>query len=135
MQSSFGTPGAGHGGQQSSQVHDSPVDINDDMKAAGMGNGVAAGMAAAAGVGLGIGLPPMNARSSEVILLLNICAYIYFMFFKKGPPSRLVLSHSSGALKESGAKTATAIPVNGEDEDHGHLSDVCLKPHSLYYLH
>ena len=138
IQSSLGSPVAGHGGQQSSHVQDSPVDINDDVKAAaalvGLESsatpGVAAGMSAAAGVGLGIALSSKNATSFEVSSLMkNICAYIYFVCFKKGPPSRLVLSPSTGALKESAARTA---PLNGEDEDHGHMNDVRLK--SLHCL-
>jgi hypothetical protein len=139
MQSSLGSPVAGHGGQQSSHMQDSPVDINDDVKTAaaapvGMESsatpGVAAGMSAAAGVGLGIALSSNNATSFEVSSLMKIiCAYIYFVCFKKGPPSRLVLSPSTGVLKESAARTA---PLNGEDEDHGHMSDVRLK--SLHCL-
>ena len=128
MQSSFGSHGAGYGGQQSG---DSPVNINDDMKAAdpvGKGSGttvgVAAGMSAAAGVGLGIGLSPMNA-SSEVSSLVNICTYMYLLLcFKKGSPSRLLLSP---ALKESATTTVSAVEVNGEDEERGNMSDVRLK--------
>ena len=131
IQSPFG---AGHGVQQSSHLYDSPGDINDDMKAAGpvsVGSnaavGVAAGMSAAAGVGLGIALsPPVEVRAS-----MSIYAYIYCFVFKKGPPSRLLLSPSNGALKESAAEKATAIAVNGEDEDRGHIGDVRCKSHSL----
>lgn len=54
---------------------------------------------------------------------MNICTYIcLFLCFKKGPP-RLLLSSSNTALRESAAKT---VAVNGEDEDRGHMSDVCL---------
>ena len=53
-----------------------------------------------------------------------IYTYIYLLLcFKNGPPSRLL----PPALKESPAKTVSAIAVNGEDEDRGHMSDVCLK--------
>ena len=131
MQSSFGSLGPGYGGQQSGQLHDSPVNINDDMKAAGpvsMGSGtavgVAAGMSAAAGIGLGIALSPTNA-SSEVSSIMNIRTNIYLLLlcFKKGPPSRLLLSP---APKESPAKMVSAIAVNGEDDERGHMSDVRL---------
>ena len=130
MQSSLGSPGAGFGTQQSGYLQESPVNINDDMKAVGpvgMGNGtavgVAAGMSAAAGVGLGIALSP-----SEVSSFMNICTYICLhLCFKKGTPSRLLLSSSNAALKESAAKKAFAIAVNGEDEERGHMSDVRLK--------
>ena len=87
MQSSLGSPGAGYGGQQSGHLQDSPVNINDDMKAAGpvgMGSGtttgIAAGMSAAAGVGLGIALSPMNAPS-EVSSFMNMCTYIFTFVF------------------------------------------------------
>ena len=87
VQSSFGGLGKGYGGQQSDHLQDSPVNINDDMKAAdpvGVGSGtavgVAAGMSAAAGVGLGIALSPMNAPS-EVSSFINICTYIYTFVF------------------------------------------------------
>jgi hypothetical protein len=36
----------------------------------------------------------------------------------------LSLSSSNAALRES---TVKMVAVNGEDEDHGHMSDVCLK--------
>ena len=84
MQSSYGSTGTGYDGQQSGHLQDSPVNINDDMKAGGpvgmgSGAGVAAGMSAAAGVGLGIALSPMNAPS-EVSSFMNIYVlkYIYF---------------------------------------------------------
>ena len=87
VQSSFGSHGAGYGSQQSGHLQDSPVDINDDMKAAGpvgMGSGaaagVAAGMSAAAGVGLGIALSPMNAPS-EVSSFMNVLTYIFTFVF------------------------------------------------------
>ena len=103
-QSSFGSPGAGYGGQQSRHLQDSQVNINDDMKVVRPVSGrrrtavdVAASMSAAAGIGLGI---------------------------KKGPPSTLLLSRT---LKESVAKTVSAVAVNGEDEERGHMSDVRLK--------
>jgi hypothetical protein len=123
MQSSFGSPGAGHGSQQFGHLQDSPMNINDDMKTVGMGSGtvvgVAAGMPAAAGVGLGIALTP-----SEVSPFMNMCTYMYLLLvFYKGPPSRLFLSPSNAALKESAAR---AIAVNGDDEERGH-SDVRLK--------
>jgi hypothetical protein len=86
--------------------------------------GVAAGMSAAAGVGLGIALSPMNAPS-EVSSFLNLFTYIYLLLcFKKLPPSRLFLSSSNAALKESAVKT---VAVNGDDEERGHMSDVRLK--------
>jgi hypothetical protein len=137
MQSSFGSPGAGYGSQQSGHLRDSPVNNNDDMKAAGpvgMGSGtaagVAAGISAAAGVGLGIGLSPMNGPS-EVSSFMSMCTFMYLLLlFKKGPPSRsrLFLSPSNAALKESAARTVSTIAVNGEDEERGH-SDVRLKSH------
>jgi hypothetical protein len=65
--SSFGSPGAEHDGQQSDHLRNSPVNINDDIKAAG-----SAGMSAAAGVGLGIELSPINAPS-EVSSFMNLC--------------------------------------------------------------
>ena len=133
MQSSLGSPGARYDGQQLDHLHDSPVNINDDMKAAspvGVGSGtaagVAAGMSAATGVGLGVAVSPMKALS-EVSSLMNICTYymyIYFCVLKKKPPSRLLLSRSNTALKESAAKAVSAIAVNGEDEERGHMSDV-----------
>lgn len=49
------------------------------------------------------------------------------LYFKKGRPLSLVLSPSDGALKDSAAATVIAIPINGEDEDRGHMSDVRLK--------
>ena len=140
MQSSFGSPGTGHGGQQSSDLEDSPVDNNHNVKTwspVGIGSsatvGVAAGMSTAAGVGLGIALSPMNVPSPEVSSFMNICAYIYVVCFEKGPPSRLILSPSDGALKESAAKTATTIAVNGDDEDHGHTSNVRFESRSLFH--
>jgi hypothetical protein len=73
-----------YGNQQPGHLHESPVNMNDAMKAAGpvgMPNGtaagVAAGMSAAAGVGLGIALSPSNAPS-EVSSFTN---YIYFHIF------------------------------------------------------
>lgn len=51
---------------------------------------------------------------------------------KKGPPSRLLLSSSNAALKESTSKMVSVIAVNGEDEEPGHMSDVRLK--SLFVL-
>jgi hypothetical protein len=79
--SSLGSPasGAEHDGQQSGHLQDSPVNINDDIKAAGMGGGDgagagAAGMSVAAGVGLGIALSPINApSSSEVSSFMSLC--------------------------------------------------------------
>jgi hypothetical protein len=135
MQSSFGSLGAGYGGQQSGHLRDSPVNGNDDMKTAGpvsMGGGIAvgiaAGMSAAAGVGLGIAL----SAPSEVSSFMTICTYVYLLLcFKKRPPSRLVLSSSNAALKESAAKT---IVVNGEDDERGHMSDVRLKSLLSYYI-
>jgi hypothetical protein len=132
MQSSFGSPGAGHGSQQYGHLQESPVNINDDMKTAGpvgMGSstavGVAAGMSAAAGVGLGIALSP-NAPS-EVSPFMNMCTYMYLLLvFYKGPPSRLFLSPSNAALRESAARTVSIIAVNGDDEERGH-SDVRFK--------
>ena len=132
IQNSFGSPGAGHGGQQSGHLQDSPVNINDDMKATGPVSkesggttvDVAAGMSAAAGVGLGIALSPTNAPS-EVSSFMNICTFIYLLLcFKKRTPSRLLLSPT---LKEPAAKTVPAIAVNGEDDERGHMSDVRLK--------
>lgn len=38
-----------------------------------------------------------------------------------------MLSPSDGVLKDSAATTVIAIPINGEDEDRGHMSDVRLK--------
>lgn len=132
IQNSLGSPGAVYGSQQSGHLHDSPVNINDDMKAAGpvgiengTSAGVAAGMSAAAGVGLGIALSPIYAPPEVSSFIKNIYfTYIYVLCFKKGPPSRLLLSSSNAALRESAAKT---VAVNGEDEDRGHMSDVCLK--------
>ena len=133
IQTSLGSPasGAGYASQLSGHLHDSPVNINGDVKAAdpvgmesGTATGVAAGMSAAAGVGLGIALSPMNA-SSEVSSYMNLFTYIYLLLcFKKGPPSRLFLSSSNAALKESAVKT---VAVNGDDEERGHMSDVRLK--------
>jgi hypothetical protein len=127
MQSSFGSPGVGYGSQQSGHLRDSPVDINDDMKAAGpMGSGTTAGvpvgMSTAAGVGLGIALSPMNGPSGvSSFKFMNIYTHIYLLLcFKKGPPSRLLLSSSNAAKKVS------TIAVNGEYEECGH-SDVRLK--------
>lgn len=80
----FGGPGAGHDGQQSGHLQDSPVNINDDKAAGsvrvGLGNDTAAdftaGMSAVAGVGLGIALSPMN-KPSEVSSFMNLLTYIY----------------------------------------------------------
>ena len=127
MQNSLGITGVGYGSRQSGHSQDSPVNINDDMKAAapvdsGTAGGVTAGMSAAAGVGLGIALSPMNAPS-EVSSHEYICTYIFLhLRFKKGPPSRLLLSSSSTTSKESAVKT---VAVNAEDEERGHMSDVC----------
>jgi hypothetical protein len=75
-------------------------------------------------------LSPMNVPSPEVSSCMNISADIYVVYFEKGPPSRLILSPSDGALKESAAKTAT---VNGDDEDYGHASNVHSESHSLFH--
>ena len=136
MQSSLGSPSS----LQSGRFQESPVNIYDDMKTAGpvgMGNGTAVGIAAgmsaaagAAGVELGSPLSPF-----EVSSFMNICTHTYiftYVFFKKGTPSRLLLSSSN--LKESTARTVSAIPVNGEDEERGHMSDVRLK-NFLSYLY
>ena len=87
VQSSFGSLGAGYGGQQSGHLQDSPLNINDNMRAAdpvGMGSGtavgIAAGMSAAAGVGLGIALSPSNAPS-EVSFHDYIYLYIFTFVF------------------------------------------------------
>ena len=133
MQSSLGSPSS----LQSGRFQESPVNIYDDMKTAGpvgMGNGTAVGIAAgmsaaagAAGVELGSPLSPFEV-SSFMNMYTHI--YIYFRVFKKGTPSRLLLSSSN--LKESTAKTVSAIPVNGEDEERGHMSDVRLKDFLSY---
>ena len=52
--------------------------------------------------------------------------HIYLLLCSKKGPSRLLLSSSNAALKESAAKTVSAIAVNGEDEERGH-SDVRLR--------
>ena len=71
---SFGSPGAELDGHQSGHLQNSPVNINDDIKAAG-----SAGMedgAAAAGVGRGIALSPINAPS-EVSSYIYLYIYIF----------------------------------------------------------
>lgn len=39
----------------------------------------------------------------------------------------MLLSPINAALKESAAKTASAIAVGGEDDERGHMSDVRLE--------
>ena len=73
----WGSFGAEHDGQQPGHLQDSPVNIDDDMKAAGsvdMGGDTVtgAGISAAAGVGLGIVFSP-----SEVSSFTNLCTYVY----------------------------------------------------------
>ena len=118
---SFGSPGDGCDSQQSGHLQDSPVNINDDVKVAGP---VGMGSGTAAGVGLGIGLSP---ETPKVNSFMNLFIYIFTFVFKKAIRSRLLLSHSNGALKESAAKTVSKVAVNGEDEERGHVSDVRLK--------
>lgn len=89
MQNSLGSPGAVYSNQQSSHLQDSPVNINDEMKAAGpvesgTAAGVAAGMSAAAGVGLGIALSPMNAPSEVSSFMKYIYLHILtFVFLRR----------------------------------------------------
>jgi hypothetical protein len=91
MQNSLGSPGAVYGSQQSGHLQDSPVNINDDMKAAGPVGmesgataGVAAGMSAAAGVGLGIALSPMNVPSEVSSFMKYIYLHILtFVFLRR----------------------------------------------------
>ena len=91
MQNPLGSPGAVYGSQQSSHLQDSPVNNNDEMKAAGpvgmesgTAAGVAAGMSAAAGVGLGIALSPMNAPSEVSSFMKYIYFHILtFVFFRR----------------------------------------------------
>ena len=53
---------------------------------------------------------------------------IYLILCFKGRPfPPLLLSPSNAALRESAAKTVSAIAVNGEDEERGHMSDVRLE--------
>jgi hypothetical protein len=97
----------------------SPVGIESGTAAS-----VASGMSASTGVGVGVTLSPMN-KPSEVSSFMNLFTYIYLLLcFKKRPP-RLLLS--SSVLKESATKTVSAIAVNSEEEERGHMSDVRLK--------
>ena len=87
MHSSLGSPGPVYDSQQQSgYLQESPVNINDDIKAAGpvgmensTATGVAAGMSAAAGVGLGIALSPKNAPSE--VRLFHEYMYLHMFIF------------------------------------------------------
>jgi hypothetical protein len=84
MQNSPASPGPVYGNQQPGHLHESPVNMNDVMKAAGpvglpngTAAGVAAGMSAAAGVGLGIALSPSNAPSEVSSFTNHIYSHIF----------------------------------------------------------
>ena len=71
--------------------------------------------------GVGYGRQSVHLQNSPVNMSAAARVGPGIAFFRKRPPSQLLLSP---VLKEPAARTASAMVVNGEDGERGHMSDV-----------